>query len=286
MYYGFVVIAVVMFGLQFLTNQQYQKDMGSGIFQAAFFNLLGCVLGIPILLMINKFQFEFTPFTLLMSCVAFTNSILFSICSLRAFERVNLSMYSLLSMLGGMLLPLIVGVLFYQERMTFGIVLCVLFIVGSLSLTIEKDEEEKKGGFLFYAGVFFFNGMSGVISKFYTDAPFAKASSAGYSILTALVTAFVSLAIVAFYWAKKPPISKKAMLFGVSSGVLSKVANYLLLIALTVLPASVNYPMVTGGTIIVSTIIAAFSQKKPKKKEWLAVVLAFMGVLFLTLLPI
>ena len=136
MYYAFVVIAVIMFGVQFLTNQQYQKDMGSGIFQAAFFNLLGCVLGVPILLIINQFKFEFTPFTLIMACVAFINNMLFSVCSLRALERVNLSMYSLLSMLGGMLLPLIVGVLFYQESMTFGIALCVLFIAGALSLTI------------------------------------------------------------------------------------------------------------------------------------------------------
>ena len=286
MYYGLLTLSVVMFGVQFLTNQQYQKDMGSGIFQATLFNLLGCVFGIPILLIINDFQFEFTLFTLLASCITFANGLLFSICSLKAFERVNLSMYSLLSMLGGMLLPVIAGVLFYDEPITIGIGLCLLFIICALSLTIEKDNKEKKGGLIFYAGVFFFNGMSGVISKFYMEAPFAKASSAGYSILTALVTAIVSLIMLCALWKKKPTITKRAVLFGMAAGPLSRVANYLLLIALAVLPASVNYPMVTGGTIIVSTIIAAFSQKKPQKKEWWAVCLAFVGILFLTLLPI
>lgn len=66
----------------------------------------------------------------------------------------------------------------------------------------------------------------------------------------------------------------------------NRIANYLLLLALAVLPASVNYPMVTGGTIIVSTILSYFTDKKPSRVDWLAVGLAFIGIMFLTLLPI
>ncbi|MBR2969022.1 MAG: hypothetical protein IKC36_04185, partial [Clostridia bacterium] len=60
----------------------------------------------------------------------------------------------------------------------------------------------------------------------------------------------------------------------------------LLLIALTVLPASVNYPMVTGGTIIVSTLLSYLTPQKPRWREWLAVALSFTGIMLLTLLPI
>lgn len=286
MYYGLVVVAVVMFGLQFLANKQYQKQTGSGVFQAMLFNLLGCTLGLPVLLLINKGKVEYTHFTLLMSCMSFCNGFLFTLCALKSFERVNLSVFSLLSMLGGMMLPLLAGVLFFGERMTWGIALCVVCIVAALSLTVEKSQEKKKGGLIFYIGVFVFNGMSGVISKIYTDAPYVKASSAGYSILTAMVTATVSLLFVLMLWKKRCSITPKAVLFGAVAGPISRVANYLLLLALAVLPASVNYPMVTGGTMTVSTVLAYFTAQKPKKKEWLAVFLSLVGILSLTLLPV
>lgn len=284
MYYGLVVIAVVMFGLQFLANDEYQKQTGSGFFQANLFKLLGCVLGLPVLLAINGFRFEYTPFTLLMSCANFLNGLLFTVCALKAFEKVNLSFFSLLSMLGGMLLPLLAGILFFNETMTWGIGLCVVFIGIALALTIEKsNEEKKKGGWIFYIGVFVFNGMSGVISKIYTDAPFDKASSAGYSILTAMVTLVVTAIVVAILWKRRPKITKKSVWCGTVAGPLFNVANYLLLLALAVLPASVNYPMVTGGTIIVTTALGYCTKQKPKSKEWISVALAFIGILCLTL---
>lgn len=285
MYYAFVVVAVLLFGLQFLMNEQYQKETGSGAFQAMLFSLLGCVLGLPVLLLCNGCAWEYTPFTLLMSCVRCLNSILFSFCALKAFERVNLSVFSLLSMLGGMSLPLLAGILFFDERMTWGIAVCVLCISVALYLTLEKEEGKKGGGWLFYIGVFFFNGASGVISKIYTDAPYLKASSAGYSVLTALVTAVVSSCFVVALWKKRPKITKRAVLFGAIAGPFTQVGNYLLLLALAVLPASVNYPMVTGGTIIVSTALAYCTPQKPKKRQWLAVIFSFIGILFLTLLP-
>ncbi len=291
MYYGLVVLAVSMFGLQFFANQRYQKDMGSGFFQANFFTLLGCLLGVPVLLVINRFQFEYTGFTLLMSCAAYLNGLLFSVCALKAFEKVNLSVFSLLSMLGGMLLPLFVGILFFQEKLTWGISLCVSFIAVALALTVKKKdkeekENEKSNAWVYYIGVFVFNGMSGVISKIYTAVPYAKASSAGYSVLTALITALFSAVFVVLLWKKRPKMTRNAVVCGTLAGPLSRVANYFLLIALTVLPASVNYPMVTGGTIIVSTLLAYFSSQKPNKKDWISVALAFIGIMFLTLLSI
>ena len=69
LYYGFLTISVVMFGIQFLMNNRYQKHAGSGMgatFQFAFF---GNAVGLVCLLVINKFAFGFTPFTLIMALV-------------------------------------------------------------------------------------------------------------------------------------------------------------------------------------------------------------------------
>lgn len=293
--YALVIIAVILFGAQFLTKSEYVKKMGSGLFQTMFLSLLGGVLGAVIMLFTNKFRFEYTPFTLLMSFVVFANGFLFTLCSLKSFEKVNLAVYSIYSMLGGMILPILAGVLFYQEAFTWGLGLCVAFVFIAILLvsihkdkkTGEKKEEDKssKIAILFYIGVFVFNGMSGVINKFYTEAPYPKASSAGYSLLSSLITVVVSLLLIALLWKKRPKIYMKPTLIALFGNAGNRVANYLLLLALAVLPASVNYSFVTGGTIIVSTLLSYFTDKKPSLKEWLAVLAAFTGIMFLVFMP-
>ena len=129
--YALVIIAVVLFGAQFLTKSEYVKKMGSGLFQTMFLSLLGGVLGAVIMLITNKFRFEFTPFTLIMSIVNFLNGFLFTLCSLKSFERVNLAVYSIYSMLGGMILPILAGVIFYKEPFKWGLGLCVVFVVAA-----------------------------------------------------------------------------------------------------------------------------------------------------------
>ena len=47
-------------------------------------------------------------------------------------------------MLGGMLLPFLQGLLFYDEELTIGKIICVILIIISLLLTI-KSSNEKKG---------------------------------------------------------------------------------------------------------------------------------------------
>lgn len=284
-----LIISVLMFGVQFWLSDLYQKENGSSGVSVFLFSFLCSCSGIVCMCIINGFDFYLAPFTCLIAIIAALNSVLFNVCSLRSLEKVNLSKYSLYSMLGGMLLPFAVGVIFYGESITLAKVLCSLFIIVALALTVER-KDKKTGGAIYYAGVFIFNGMSGVLSKIHTDAmaneSINTSSAAGYSIWLAVFSAVISLiAIVILHKEFKMP-SFKAVILGLSNGVFSKVANFLLLIALTTLPATVQYPFVTGGIIIISTFIAVLTKQKPSKKEFISVVLSFIGILLLVCIPI
>lgn len=162
MYYGLVCIAVMLFGAQFLTKSEYVKKMGSGLFQTMFLSLLGGVLGAIIMLFTNKFRFEYTPFTLIMSLVNFLNGFLFTLCSLKSFEHVNLAVYSIYSMLGGMILPILAGVIFYEETFTLGLGFCVAFIsVAIVLVSVKKREKSRDGKFgKSRIGLFFISAFS------------------------------------------------------------------------------------------------------------------------------
>ena len=128
--------------------------------------------------------------------------------------------------------------------------------------------------------------MSGVLSKIYEDATLPKVSSGGYSLWISIMSSAISLVALFAIGRKLKIPSLRALLFTAGGGLLNRVANLLLLIALAVLPASVQYPFVTGGVIIVSTVLAALTNKKPTKKEILAVCLSFIGIIALGLIPI
>ena len=283
MYYAMVMAAVVMFGLQFFCNQQYERECKSGLSASMMFIFGGAVAGLVVLLAVNGFKWEFTPFTVLMASLAALDGMAFSFCSLKALGKINLSLYSLFSMLGGMVLPFCLGVFFFDEQFTVGKAICLVAVIAALLMSVEKGTA--KGGTVYYIGVFVFNGLSGVISKFFQASELPKTSEAAYSVWTAVMTALISGVILAFVWKKSPlKLNAKAVVSMAGNGILNRVANFLLLLSLSYLPASVQYPMITGGVMIVSTLLGYFSPNKPKAREWIALALSFAGIMALVLI--
>ena len=278
-YYGLITVSVILFGITFFFNDRYQKESGSGMGATFIFSLVNSLAGLFCLLVTSGFRLDFTPFTLVMAVLTAMNAIGYTFCSLKAFEHINLSLYSIFAMLGGMLLPFVVGIVFYDESLTVGKGIALILIAAALAFTVKRGE--KKNGTVYYVGVFVLNGMSGVLAKIFQSAPYEKTDAASYSIWSALVCAVISaFVLLAIRKSVKKP-SAKAIALSSGFGAINKIANYMLLIALAVLPASVQYPFVTGGTMIVSTAIAVISRQKPSWKELVSVGLSFVGVLIL-----
>lgn len=284
MYYGILTASVILFGIQFLFNDKYQKEAGNGSAATFIFTFISSLTGLLCLLVINKFKIDATPFTLIMGLCASLNMMAYNFCSLKAFEHINLSLYSLFAMLGGMVLPFLTGIIFYGEPLTVGNTVCLVLITIALSLTVGKVDSHKKIATLYYAGIFVLNGMAGVISKIYTSADFPKCDEAVYSIWTAFFGVLTAGAVLVAMRKSLPKTSAKALFYTSGYGAINKIANYLLLLALAVLPASVQYPFVTGGVMIVSTVISLITGQKPSRKELAAVCLSFAGIIALVLI--
>ena len=288
MYYALIFISVAMFGGCFALNDVYRIRRGSSLKISMEASFLGAVAAVLILFVINRFKLEFTLFTLIMGAISAINAIGFTVFSFNALNSINLSLYSLFSMLGGMALPFAQGIIFYEEKITLAKILCVIFICAALACTVTKGES--RGGFIYYAGIFILNGMSGVLSKLFNELPYEKTSAAGYTFWIAVCTLILSGALWLALSKNKSEEEKRMTLFdcavGATNGGMNRIANFLLVIALAHVDASVQYPAVTGGVMIVSTLICFFGQRKPQKKELFAVALAFIGTLALFVIPV
>ena len=142
--------------------------------------------------------------------------------------------------------------------------------------------------------------MSGVLAKIFQAAPASwktmasgeVVSAAGYSVLCSLTTLVVTGLLLLTVFRKKPyeqVQTKRGVLVGLAialaSGSVNGVGNWILQMALEVVETSVQYPMVTGGTMIVTTVIAFCTKNKPHVREVLSVVLATVGLGALFVFP-
>ena len=287
MYYALIILSVVMLSCCFALNDVHRKLQGSSVKISIRYSAISSFAGLIALIILNGFTPEFTLFTFIMALLTAVNSFAFTFCTFKALGNINLSLYSLFSMLGGMFLPSVVGIVFFSEKVTLAKVVCFILIIISLLITVEKGE--KKKGTLFYIGIFTLNGMSGVLNKIFTAAPFEKTSASGYSILAALSTFTIASLLLLFFFRNKkgaPKPTPLSVTISSVNGVINKLANFILVLALAHVDASVQYPMVTGGVMIMSTVICFFGKNKPNKKEILSVCIAFIGLLLLFLIPV
>lgn len=279
LYYGVLLAAVTMFSFQFLFNGIFEKEYGNGLRSMFVFSAGSSLVGFIVLFVINGFRFEFTWFSMLMAFFAALDSIGYTYFSLKSLGRINLSLYSMFAMLGGMILPSVAGILFYNEELTIGKGICYVLILLSLLLGVKKGDS--KSGYVYYMGVFMLNGMSGVLSTIFQNASYEKTSAAGYSMLISLTALVICLVFLPFVKGDGRRLTGKALVSMGGYGVLCRVGNYLLLIALVHLPASAQYPFVTGGVMIISTIISLFTRNKPSMREIIGVAVSFAGLLVL-----
>lgn len=284
--YAFLTAAVVLFGLQFRFNQTFEREQGGSLGATLRFIFLHSVFGLAVLLLVNCFlpsgvHFGCTPFSLGMAALSALDSIGFSYCSIKALGRVNLSLYSVFSMIGGMALPFAAGFLFFHEALTPGKLLCLIIVSAAVLVTLNP--KEKTRGLGYCLGVFVFNGLSGVIAKTFAAADLPKVDDAMYSVLAAGVTAAAAGVWLLFLKEPKRPLTVRAALSAAGFGAFNRVANLLLLFALAAIPATIQYPFITGGVIIVSTVIALATGQKPTKTEWISMGLSCLGLAALLL---
>lgn len=273
-YYLLVFSATVLFALQFLFNQKFEEERGNDLKSALEFTLYKSIIIVVMMLFISGFKVIVTPFSVVLSVISTAVCMLMTYFSMKAFAVTNLSVYSVFTMLGGMLLPFLLGVFFYDEKLTVFKLVCCGLIAVSVLLNIKNGKQSKKA-FLYYMLVFILNGSVGVVAKIHQSSSLPHTDSAGFMILSSVAGIVISAVWLLIKYRKIPVIKGKPLLYSSGYGVFNGIANWLLLISLNNLPASVQYPLVTGGVMVFSTIISVIRKEKLSKLDYIAAGISF-----------
>lgn len=283
MYYAMLAAAAVLFASQFLFNQKFETECGSSFASSMAFSLYGGIGGFIVLFAINGFKFDFSWFSLAMAVCCAVVGILYTIASVKSFEEVNLSAYSVFAMLGGMLLPSVYGIIFRSEEITPLKILCYVLIIAALLFTI--DFKQKSGKKIYYAAVFVLNGLTGVISVIHqSNTVYTIVDSFSYLMMSRAVQALLCLPFcITEYKTVKNITTKKSLCYAFGFAVFCGIGNLLTLISLKYLPASVQYPIITGGVMFISLLISVLRKENVTRKNVVSTIIAFLSTILIAI---
>lgn len=278
--YLILILAALLFAVQFLFNQQYRLLKGEGLDATMTFSLYTSAISFVILLVLGGFRLHITWFSLLIAVLYAAVCLLSSYAGLKAFGTANLSVYSIFMMLGGMLLPFAYGILFANETFTFAKAMSILLICTAVGCSFEKGTGGKNA-YRFYAAIFVLNGLVGVLSKIHLSVPALAVDS--YSFMATIQLALLVMCLLYCLFTGQGLQMQSGKLYLCLSGYAfcNGIGNLFCQIALTSLPASVQYPIITGGVMVFSTLISLVRREPIGGKTYFAAALACLSTVLI-----
>ncbi|GEM_PF-6646544 len=293
--YIYLVIAVLCYSFQNIFVRSYQKQVDETMEGTATFMFLSGAFGILFLLIVNtitsggvKFGFSLIPFFL-----AVIYGIAYSSCALAGFKAMRTgktSIYNMFSNLGGVFLPFLFGIFWLNEGLTVMKVIAMLLFCGTLLPDLLASRGGNKAALVFFVMCMISlitNGSTGILVKIHTMSE-KPLSEAMFLIYGMIVMTLVAVVILAF----KKVTPKKAL------SIIPKRGGWLVLIytslnnlgsifslkaALTV-PASIEYPIINGGCIFVSTILYMLVfRERPTKINFACIAMSLASVILINI---
>ena len=281
MSYIYVAIAVVLLAFEFACSKKYQALEGAQMVPGLRFNALTGLLSALTMLVISGFQPAWSPLSLILAIGQAACCIAYSLIGFRVLKMGGMALYSTFLMSGGMLLPYFVGVAFWNEQLSWLRIVGVVLILGAVILSNFTREKISKKLIALCCTVFVLNGFVSILSKYHQiKAPvdstnFAMYAGAAKFLLCSLVLIFCRKAPSQFMQ------NRKSYLVIAVTAVVCGVSYLLQLMGAKDLPATVLYPMITGGCVVMSALAGmVFFKEKISKMQLISILLCLAGTLF------
>ena len=250
------------------------------------FNFLVGLFGSLIFLIINKFKIEITLYSSILAIVMTIFAIVYIIISFKILAEGKTAYYTLFRMTGAMLVPYEWGIFVLNEEVSLLRILGMILIIASIFLINAGKNKLSVKNTVMCISVFFLAGFVSVISKQHAISEQAI-SPVGYVIITSLVKVILCGVLLVLMKEKRGYHNEKhtvkhssSLCYGLcfASAFSIGMAYMIQLICAKNMPATILYPVITGGTIIFSAIFARlFFKEKLPKKGIAAIIICFIG---------
>ncbi len=312
MYYAMLIGASFLFGSQFMVTKAFEKNYGKTVRASLSFSLLYSLFAGVIFFIIKLISsgtvFNLNPFSLCMAFGLSLVNILSSAIGIKTLALGDIAVYSLFLMLGGMIVPFFAGIVFLKESVSVCnligvaimiIALCLPVFFGKKNKNAEEaqtdgDTKKKTSVFFYVLCVFLFilNGLSSTLSKF-NSVREGAALGAEFTFYTYGIQFVISLAAFALTTAlgksdktqneeKQPGILFRPVAIGCGAafGAVNGTAFLMSSVAAEHVVAVAQYPLITGATILFSSLLAfLFYREKSTALQLVQIVISLAATI-------
>lgn len=294
MYYIFLLIAVVLIGIQFSLMKVFQKSAGQTLLISLVFSAISSLVTALAFFIYNGFKLQISSYTAVCALVYAVLLILTSVLGIKALSLGNMSIYSMFMMMGGMIIPFFFGVFYLSESISPLQIVGVITLALALVLPCIKSKGKKltPSFIIICILIFFANGSVSIVSKLQQTSPSAVGAP-DFAMLGNLFTVGISIVCIALFCVvnyKKPDNKIKAqclttlrhtpLIAGYS--VVVGAGFLLILLSAANLPASVQYPILSGGVVVLSAIIdRVIFKEKLSMLTYISIIIAFAATVLL-----
>ena len=288
-YYILIFLTGLGYALNFAVTKVYQLNQGNAIKTGMAFNSLVGLAGAIIYFVVCGFKIELTMFSVIMSALFTLFGGLYTIIGFKIMSLGSMAVYTIFLMLGGMVLPYFYGLIFLNEEIT--VMKVIALIIMSAAIILQNSGDKKKGNLLFYilcVCVFILNGLVSVVSKAHQIYPeMGVVSNNGFVLLKNLMRFIMFGAMLPFVKKEKEiKLNITPKMYGVivASAAISSMAYFLQMVCASTVPATVQFPAVSGGTIVFSALFGLiFFKEKISKKQAFCLLLCVVSMIIFVL---
>lgn len=312
MYYAMLIGASFLFGSQFMVTKAFEKNYGKTVRASLSFSLLYSLFAGVIFFIIKLISsgtvFNLNQFSLCMAFGLSLVNILSSAIGIKTLALGDIAVYSLFLMLGGMIVPFFAGIVFLKESVSVCNLIGVAIMIIALCLPVffgkknknageaqtDGDTKKKTSVFFYVLCVFLFilNGLSSTLSKF-NSVREGAALGAEFTFYTYGIQFVISLAAFALTTAsgksdktqneeKQPGILFRPVAIGCGAafGAVNGTAFLMSSVAAEHVVAVAQYPLITGATILFSSLLAfLFYREKPTALQLVQIVISLAATI-------
>lgn len=300
-YYIMIFVSVVLLALQFSTNKTYQLKYGDSAEASLRFTCLSGFLTSALFLVLTIAMGEeirITGYSVLSASLIALLCCIYTFIGFKILSFGSMSVFMMFLMLGGMMLPFLFGIAFLNEPVSvFRIIGVVLLAVSMIFPVISRDQ---RGGLIFALLcllVFVLNGSVSILSKLHQinetyetcgTNMFVCINNLMNGVFSGIGYLFIRIGNKSKNESTAP--EKQAAEKSASSilaklplpiiiaanSVFSGVSYMLQLVGATNVPASMLYPLITGGSVVLSALAGyVFFHEKPNRNTAIGLLLSF-----------
>lgn len=277
----YLITIILCLSMQNVAKKMYTQKSNGGVY---VFGVLTCFSAAGFFIVTSggfEWNVKIIPYSLAFA-LAYCTTMIFSVIAINcgSLSLTNLMVsYSLM-------IPALYGLLFLDEQVSFGFYPGIVLLAVSLFLINQRGKQETINVKWIVSVLLAFlgNGMCTVFQKMQQIA-FDGAYKNEFMII-ALVSGATVLLVISLHKERKQlsEYAKKGWIYGVFSGICNGILNLFVMVLSARMSASIMFPLISAGGIIVTYLISKFIFKEHLSKlQFVGFVLGIACVIFLNI---